>query len=153
MLYKFYLDNKVRRKLKNNSTLESTFELGKLLYERTDFQLAIPTLKNASKNYHSESDFSSYLKCLNLLLHIYNEQESLDKIDETKEDLQEVALKKGLEISPEVHYTLGLCALYKEQHKISLDQFEKSLTLALSQNKKETYLLCYNGFISCLHKA
>lgn len=117
--------------------LKSTFELGKLYYEKTDFQLAIPILRNALETYHRQSDFNNYFKCLNLLLHIYREQKDLKKIDETKATLENTALKNSLEISPGIHYTLGLCASYRGKHEASLTQFEKSLTLALAKDRKE----------------
>lgn len=120
-----------------DSVPNSTFEMGKLYYERTDFHLAVPLLHKMADAYSHQSDFDSYLKCLNLLLGIYTEQEQVEKINETNDELHHVLFKNGIDLSPKVYYTLALCAIHKEQYQTALEYFEKSLAMALFRGKKE----------------
>ena len=120
-----------------NSTPEWAFEMGRLYYEKTDFHLAISALREAAEVYCSQSHFDSYLKCLNLLLRVYIEQEDIEKINETEECLQDIVLKQSTDLSPKAYDTLALCVTYKGQNKVALEYFEKSLSLALSQDRKE----------------
>ncbi len=116
---------------------ESLFELGKLYYERCDFTIAIEKFKTASDLFFQDRNFEKYLKSQNYLLRMYAEREEAENIRATKEKLQDLVLKEGFELSAKTYYTLGICAVYKDQGEIALDYFQKSLSIALATDNKE----------------
>ncbi len=122
---------------------ESTdlFELGKLYCDRGDFEVAVSKLQKAAQGFFEAKDFKSYLKCENLLLRIYAELEQHEEINKTKEKLQDLVLKEGIELTSKTYYTLGVCAFYKDQLSVATDYFQKSLNIALAQDDKES--ICY----------
>lgn len=119
------------------SELDRTFELGKLYSDRGDFVSAVKHLVDAANFSFIERNFSQYLKCQNLLLRIYAETEQSEKINETKEKLQDLVLKEGFELNSKTYYTLAICAFYKSQYDVSLDYVQKALSIALTADNKE----------------
>lgn len=120
---------------------EAAMELAKLYYERCDFGVAVEKFEAAAKGFFEERDFEKYLKCQNYLLRMYAEREEAENIRVTKERLQDLVLKEGFDLNAKTYYTLGICAIYKDQDDIALDYFQKSLSLALTTDNKED--ICY----------
>lgn len=125
---------------KTNSAAE-LMELAKLYYERCDFEIAEKKFSDVAQRFFAEKNFEQYLKCQNYLLRIYAEREETENIRVTKERLQDLVLKEGFELNAKTYYTLGICAIYKDQDDIALDYFQKSLSLALASDNKED--ICY----------
>lgn len=119
------------------SELDRSFELGKLYSDRGDFASAVKHLTDAANASFAEKNFSQYLKCQNLLLRIYAELEQADKINDTKEKLQDLVLKEGFELNSKTYYTLAICAFYKAQYDVSLDYVQKALAISLAADNKE----------------
>lgn len=126
---------------KEKSSTEATMELAKLYYERCDFSVAIEKFQSAANQFFAEKNFELYLKCQNHLLRIFAEREESENVRATKERLQDLVLKEGFELNAKTYYTLGICAIYKDQDDIALDYFQKSLSLALATDNKED--ICY----------
>lgn len=120
---------------------QQLFELGKLYCDRGDFFLAIEKLEEAAGLFKTERKLSEFLKCQNLLLRLYAETENQNAIQETKELLQDLALKDGVELGSKTYYTLALCSSYRGQHDAALDYLQKSIAVALAKDEKED--LCY----------
>ena len=120
---------------------EAIMELGRLYYERCDFGIAIDKFRAASEGFFLEKNFEQYLKCQNFLLRMYAEREEAENIRATKERLQDLVLKEGFDLNAKTYYTLGVCALYKEQRELALEYFQKSLSIALATDNKED--ICY----------
>ena len=127
-----------------NST-DALMELAKLYYERCDFGIAIEKFNNAADLYFAERNFEKYLQCQNSLLRMYAERGDSENIRVTKERLQDLVLKEGFELNAKTYYTLGVCALHKYQHDIAIDYFQKSLSLALANDDKES--ICYAIYV------
>ena len=126
-------------------TPNTLLELGRLYCERGDLKQAEPKLLEASNLFFALRDFDNFLEAQNLLLRIFAEREQYDKIQETKEKLQDLVLKEGFELSARTFYSLGLAAHYRNQAELALDYGQKSLSLALqSDNKKD---ICYAIFL------
>lgn len=121
----------------NMNHLDSMYELGKLHYDRGDFEQGLITLKKVADGYFAEKSFSQYMKTQNLLLRLYAELERFEDINSTKEKLQDLVLKEGFELNSKTYYTLAICALYKDQTETALDYFQKALAIALSTDSKE----------------
>ena len=81
-----------------------TFELGKLYSDRGEFTAAVEQLKNASMEFFAKKQFSEFMKCQNLLLRIYAEQEKYEEINSTKEILQDLTQKRFIRLRS-VHIT------------------------------------------------
>jgi tetratricopeptide (TPR) repeat protein len=79
------------------------------------------------------------------LLRMYAEREETEKIRETKERLQDLVLKEGFDLNAKTYYTLGICAIYKDQDDVALDYFQKSLSLALATDHKEDICFAINA--------
>lgn len=124
---------------------ESMMELAKLYYERCDFGVAVEKYKEASEGFFAERDFEKYLQCQNALLRMFAEKGDSESIRVTKERLQDLVLKEGFELNAKTYYSLGICALYKNQHDIAIDYFQKSLSLALANDDKES--ICYAIYV------
>ncbi|MFZ4404443.1 MAG: winged helix-turn-helix domain-containing protein [Pseudobdellovibrionaceae bacterium] len=118
-------------------TLERQLELGFLYSDRGDFTQALDFLNQAVEGFFQNKNYTQYLKCLNRILRIYAEREDFEKINQTKERLQDLVLKEGFELNSKTYYTLGICARYKGQTDSALDYFQKALTIALAQDNKE----------------
>lgn len=119
----------------------AAMELAKLYYERCDFRVAIEKYQEAAAEFFAEKNFELYLKCQNHLLRMYAEREESENIRSTKERLQDLVLKEGFDLNAKTYYTLGICAIYKDQDDVALDYFQKSLSLALATDNKED--ICY----------
>ncbi|HEX4924337.1 MAG TPA: hypothetical protein VFV50_09630, partial [Bdellovibrionales bacterium] len=100
------------------NTGDSLFELGKLYCDRGDFEVAIEKINQAADIFYKEKSFDKYLTCQNLLLRMYSEREDNDKINVTKEKLQDLVLKEGFELSSKTYYTLGVSATFKQQYDL-----------------------------------
>lgn len=123
------------------SQADATMELAKLYFERCDFIVAIGKFREAADAYFQERDFANYLHCQRYLLRMYAEREDAENIRLTKERLQDLVLKEGFELNAKTYYTLGICAIYKDQNDIGLDYYQKSLSLALAADDKRD--ICY----------
>lgn len=126
-----------------------TFEIGKLYYDRCDFDLATQNLKEASLHFLELKDFSQYLKCQNILLRIYAEKEQMSEVQTTKELLQDLVLREGFELNSKTYYTLALCAAYKGQYETALEYLQKALAIALATDGKEDICYAINGIALC----
>ncbi len=118
-------------------TAEKALELGKLYCDRGEFDRAMEHLLSAHDTFRRDKNHPQYLRALNLLLRIYAEREEFDKIHTAKEQLQDLVLKEGLELSSKTYYTLSLCATYKNQFDVALDYLQKALALGLAADHKE----------------
>lgn len=127
------------------ATSDANLELAKLYMDRCDFGTAIERATEASNSFFAERNFDQYLKCQNYLLRMYAEREETDKIQETKERLQDLVLKEGFELNAKTYYTLGICASYKGQLDVALDYFQKSLAVALGNDNKHDICFAING--------
>lgn len=128
---------------------KQALEIGMLYFERGDFHLAIPKLKEAANEYFSQRNFGEYLKCQNLILRMYAEREDFDDINATKEVLQDLVLKEGFELNAKTYYTLALCAAYKLQYDTSLEYLQKSLSIALATDNKVDMCYAICGLAIC----
>lgn len=133
----------------NLSVAESNFELAKLYFAKCEFDVAAEKSKKAADAYFSKKDYKNYLKAQNILLRIYAEQDLVEKINETKEKLQDLVIKEGFELSPRTYYTLGICAYYKGQTEVALEYFQKALALALASDDKEEMCYAISGIAIC----
>jgi len=120
---------------------QQLFELGKLYCDRGDFLLAIERLREAAEIFRTDGQLTQFLKCQNLLLRLYAETEKSAAIQDTKELLQDLALKDGVELGAKTYYTLALCSSYRGQTEAALEYLQKSIAIALAKDDKED--LCY----------
>ncbi len=119
------------------TSVDRTFEVGKLYCDRGDFKAALVHLKEAAQGYFSDKNFSDYLKSINLILRIYSEMERFEEIHQMKEKLQDLVLKEGFELNSKTYYTLAVCAAFKDQNETALDYLQKALSIALANDNKE----------------
>lgn len=125
--------------------MDHVHELGKLYFDRAEFDKATPYLLEASKSYFQKRNFTEYLDCINRLLRIYNEREEYDEIHAAKEKLQDLVLNEGFELNAKTYYTLAVCAYSKSQFETALDYLQKSLAIALAADNKED--ICHAIFM------
>lgn len=118
-------------------TIDRVYELGKLHYERGDFETALKALKEAADFHFRDKNFSQYLDCINIILRIHAERENYDEINKAKELLQDLILKEGFELTSKTYYTLFACAFHKKQFDNALDYAQKALALGLAKDNKE----------------
>jgi tetratricopeptide (TPR) repeat protein len=123
----------------------SSFEKAKLYSDRGDFFTAIDHLVKASAEFETDSQVREFLKCQNLLLRLYAETDQRDKIAQTREHLQNLVIKQGIELNSRIYFTLALCSSYSGNQDEALEFLNKSLSLALKANDKEDICFAING--------
>ncbi len=124
---------------------DDIYSLGRLLYERGDFLMAIDKFQKASEGYFKLHSFDKYLDCQNKLLRSYAETENHEMINQTKETFQDLVLQEGFQLNAKTYYTLGLSASFKNQNQVALDYLQKSLEIALTENCKFDICYAING--------
>ncbi|MEK6628611.1 MAG: hypothetical protein AABY53_08290, partial [Bdellovibrionota bacterium] len=78
---------------------ERLLEIGKLYCDRGDYGLALPNLQEAAKNFLTNKNFGSYFKALQYILRIHAEREEHDQITQIKENLHDLVIREGIELS------------------------------------------------------
>lgn len=121
---------------------EYHYEMGRLLYDRAEYIKAYEKLEKAAEIFLQNKQYDRYVDTLNYILRILVEQEAHQKIQDTKEKLQDLVMKENLELSARTHYILGLCSYYRDgQEQVAMEYFQKSLKLALDKDNKVD--MCY----------
>ncbi len=120
---------------------ERSYEIGKLYCERGDYHLALPNLIEASEIFLTEKQVAPYLKCIQLTLRVYAERDEHEKITAVKENLHDLVIREGIELTSKTYYTLALCANYKGQIESSVEYLRRALDLGLKANNQED--MCY----------
>ncbi len=123
---------------------EELLKFGKLYKQRTDYIQAISYLDQAAEIFLAQEQFEQFLDTKNILLRIYSETSSQDKVEAIKEELQDLVLKNNFELTAKTFYVLGVCANHKKQYGIAKEYFTKSLNLALKSDCKKD--ICYAVF-------
>lgn len=131
--------------MSTSTTTKKLYDLAKLHYDRADFHESLPLMAQAAEGFRAERDFSSFLKCQNAILRMHAEREEFEQVSQIKESLQDLVLQEGFELNAKTYYTLALAAAYREQHDVSLEYLQKSLSLALASDNREDICYAING--------
>ncbi|MCB0394098.1 MAG: winged helix-turn-helix domain-containing protein, partial [Bdellovibrionales bacterium] len=105
--------------------------------EKCDFVNALPKLESAAELFLSQGKSEEFLECKRLVLRIHLEMANEAELNNTKERIQDMVLNQRTELSSKTYYTLGICSVYKSQHKAGVEYFQKALALALSKDNKD----------------
>lgn len=124
-----------------SNSSERLLEIGKLYCDRGDYSLALPNLQEAAKSFLSEKNFNYYLKTLQLILRIHAERADHDQITQIKENLHDLVIHEGIELSSKMYYVLGLCSSLKQQPDNAVEYLRKALELGMKSNNQED--MCY----------
>jgi tetratricopeptide (TPR) repeat protein len=120
---------------------ERLLEIGKLYCDRGDYTLALPNLIEATQKFLAEKMYDSYLKGIQLIIRVYAERDEHEPITTIKENLHDLVIREGIELSSKTYYTLGVCASFKGQVDSAIDYFRRALELGLKANNQED--MCY----------
>lgn len=120
---------------------ERLLEIGKLYCDRGDYSLALPNLQEAIKGFLADKKFNSYFKTLQFILRIHAEREQHDEITKIKENLHDLVIREGIELSSKIYYVLGLCSSLKSQPDNAVEYLKKALELGMRANNQED--MCY----------
>lgn len=120
---------------------ERLLEIGKLYCDRGDYSLALPNLNEAAKSFLEVKNFNSYLKALQHILRIYAERAEQEQITQIKENLHDLVIREGIELSSKMYYVLGLCSSLKQQPDNAVEYLRKALELGMKSNNQED--MCY----------
>lgn len=116
----------------------TTLELGRLYLERGDVLKAVGLLEKLSEEFLSAKNYDSYLDTLHLLFRGYGELLDFDKIHQATDRLIALSSEEGFQLTGKIYYTLALCASFKNEHAKALEHCQKSLTLSLAEDNKES---------------
>lgn len=133
----------------NRFKANELYETGRLYYDRADFILAEPKLKSASALFLEARDYQMYLKCAHALLRSYAEREMFEEIVRLKDQLQDLVIREGFELSAKTYYTFSVCEAFKQNQPAALDYLQKSLAIALANDHKEDICYAINGMALC----
>ena len=120
---------------------ERLYEIGKLYCDRGDYTLALPNLIEASQKFLAEKKFDQYLKSIQHIIRVHAERDEQEPITAIKENLHDLVIREGIELSSKTYYTLGVCASFKGQVDSAIDYFRRALELGLKANNQED--MCY----------
>ncbi len=126
---------------------KSLYEVGRLQWELGNFRASIEKLKAAGVLFQEIGDHRSYIKTQSLILRMNTEMEDIKQVQITKDALEEYISKKHIQLNSIAHYTLALCAYYRNDFKAALDHLEKALALALSEDAKEDICFAIYGLV------
>ena len=118
------------------SQADYLFELGKNRSLSGDFLGSKRLLSEASSLYLKDKKYVQYMECSSILLRIYKELQDVKKITDLKDELVHLVWGEDIEITPRIHYTLGQCALYKNNLEEAREEFEKSFYKTESKQKE-----------------
>lgn len=117
------------------------YESGKLRWDVGDFRSSIDKLEQAALIYAEMKEHKLYIKCLTLCLRMYAEMEDTAKIHSIKDRLYDYVTRENIDFNSSTYYTLALVSSYRGDFAQALENLEKALALALSQDSKED--MCY----------
>ncbi len=123
------------------STSITAHEIGRLYYERGDMLKAVAVLETEAARLLSIEQDDQFLEVVHLLFRCHAELLNFEKIEFYKSLLLERVGKEGITVTGKTYYILALCASYKNEHDLAIEYCQKSLTLSLAQENKET--VCY----------
>lgn len=120
---------------------ERLFEIGKLYCDRGDYTLALPNLIEASQKFLTEKKYDMYLRSTQHIIRVHAERDEQEPITTIKENLHDLVIREGIQLSSKTYYTLGVCASFKGQVDSAIDYFRRALELGLKANNQED--MCY----------
>lgn len=135
-----------------NIQAERLYEIGKLYCDRGDYTLALPILLEASQNFLVEKKFDLFLKSIQLIIRIHAERDEQDQITSIKENLHDLVIREGIELSSKTYYALGTCASFKGQVESAIDYFRRALELGLKANNQEDMCYAILGLSICYRR-
>ncbi|MEC9282217.1 MAG: helix-turn-helix domain-containing protein [Bdellovibrionota bacterium] len=137
----------------NQLDAKAVYEQAKVFIAAGRMEESIPMLRMAVELYRKEKNYDALLMVQNSILRIHAERMEYDKINQIKEEIQDLVLKEGIKLSSKTYYVLGVCAAYKNQVDLALDYFQKALTNALGKDSKEDMVYAISGVTLCyVHK-
>ncbi len=121
---------------------EYHYEMGRLFYDRAEYSKAQERLTKAADLFLEKKQYERYIDTVNYLLRILVEREDNQKIQDTKEKIQDLVVKENLQLNSRTHYILGLCSYYRDSHEsTAMDYFQSALKIALDKDNKVD--MCY----------
>ena len=137
----------------NQLDAKAVYDQAKVFIAAGKMEESIPMLRMAIELYRKEKKYDDLLMVQNSILRIHAERMEYDKINQIKEEIQDLVLKEGIKLSSKTYYVLGVCAAYKNQVDLALDYFQKALTNALGKDSKEDMVYAISGVTLCyVHK-
>jgi tetratricopeptide (TPR) repeat protein len=128
---------------------EKLLEIGVLYCDRGDYQLALPNLEEAGKAFLEERNYNSFLKSLKFILRIHAERNDAEKITQIKEQLHDLIIREGIELSSKIYCALGSCSVLKNQPDNASEYYKKALELGLKDNNQEDMSNAILGLSIC----
>jgi len=132
-----------------SNTSERFLEIGKLYCDRGDYSLALPNLQEAAKGFLEVKNFHAYLKTLQFTLRIHAEREEQEQITQIKENLHDLVIREGIELSSRMYCIFGSCSILKKQPEFAADFYKKALELGLKENNQEDMCSAILGLSIC----
>jgi tetratricopeptide (TPR) repeat protein len=117
------------------------FDSGKLHWELGDFKTAIVKLERAAQLFSETKDHTFFIKSLTLCLRMYAEMEDTRAVHAIKDRLYDYVTREKIDLNSTTYYTLALVSSYRGEYAQALENLERALALALSQDSKED--MCY----------
>lgn len=124
-------------------------ELGKLYYDRCEYSVAIEKLRDVATHFQETRDYDRFLKCTAWLLRMHAERQESEDIRRIKENLQDLVIREGLQLSPKTLYTLGICATYKNELPQALEYFQRAVKAATASDSRADLCYAISGLSIC----
>lgn len=111
--------------------------LGEVYFQKGEFRAAVSHLINEKKNSLETNKVRSYYNACNMLLRAYLEMGDEEKMNQLKDELQNIVIREEAEMTAKLYYTLGIVAFLERKFDQSLKFFNQSFNVALSESNKE----------------
>ncbi|MBX9766675.1 MAG: tetratricopeptide repeat protein, partial [Bdellovibrionales bacterium] len=116
---------------------DQLLELAQLHFERLNFDQAITFAIAGGNQFLKESRFQDFLKCVNIRIRIAAERSDQESVGKIKDELQELLILQGIQLSSSTHYSFALCAYLKGQHESAEKYLQKAIELARTENSED----------------
>lgn len=113
------------------NTTGAWLEMGKLYFERGDFDQALDRLSKARHQCLLNQEIKTYLKSTCWILRIHAEREDFEAIEALRQSLVDQKLMDHSRL----HYALGLCAFYQDRFDEAQAEIAQSIDLALKDDQ------------------
>jgi DNA-binding winged helix-turn-helix (wHTH) protein len=129
------------------SQADLLFQMGKLYFERCDFNLANEIFEQSRAAALLAGDVERYSEIASIQLRIAAEREDTKQIEALKIEISSNIKKEKIIPSSRVYYSLGLCAAYQSDNSLALDYLERALALGLTNNDKVGICYAITGLV------
>ena len=123
--------------LSRSTRSDQLLELALLHFERLNFDQAVSFAILAGNLFIKEARFQDFLRSVNIRIRISAERNDQDSVSKIKDELQELLILQGIQLSSSTHYSFALCSFLRGQYESAEKYLLKAIDLAAKESSEE----------------